>query len=35
MTFIRPVKSESDLKKLDNLEWKYMRPEFITQIKEA
>lgn len=35
MTFVRPVKTEEDLKKLDQLEFKFMREEFVTQIQKA
>lgn len=29
LTFVRPVNTESDLKILDKLEYRYMRPEFV------
>lgn len=29
MTFIRPVETESDLKRLETLDKSYLRPEFV------
>lgn len=35
MTFVRPVANERDLQKLDSMEDKFLRPEFVEQAKKA
>ena len=33
MTFVRPVETETDLKRLESLDSSYLRPEFINQME--